>query len=84
MIKNATEQVEFTKYNLEVHQLCNEPNLRTVLNLLEKLQGDEYEKSLVVDFVKRLQKNAAKIDYAVEQIEDTLQVGESKTVRVLR
>ena len=73
---NNTTKV-FTKCNLEIHQLVEESNHKTILELLEKnLTGNAYEKDIVIKFVKRLAANSDKIRYAVTQIEDKLAIGE--------
>lgn len=69
----ASTDQEYTKFNLEVHQLANKPNIRVMLQYVEDELGgsgaDPFKKQSLIYFLNQLLRNADKVKDAIKQVE---------------
>lgn len=70
---------EFTACNLEIHQLCEETNIMVMMEYAEENMKDGFQKDQMMGFLEKLNRQSAKIQHAVEQVESDLDVCERKT-----
>lgn len=69
----ASTDQEYTRYNLDVHQLANKANIRVMLQYVEDELGgsgaDKFKKESLIYFLNQLLRNADKVADAMKQVE---------------
>lgn len=69
----ASTDQEYTRYNLDVHQLANKANIRVMLQYVEDELGgsgaDPFKKESLIYFLNQLLRNADKVADAIKQVE---------------